>query len=372
MRRRDPRWLVGLVVLGLAVLGVVAAGCSDSGDLVESGGSSTVQLTPIGDPGVDASPFPTGRGTATAAGTDLVVISSTWPPAPVIDAALRSEDGSWWELPSLPFTGFIHLATAGDRAVAGGVACTDSRCEEGELAFAMLSEDHTEWIRLKAPDIPMSVTETELTTSPGPTAFAEFAVGASTYSVSPKGEFVGWTAQPIPGSGGSSYEFGCSSGDTYASMNIQNIDVNDYVKLGYAQEMTGDVYVQPVGGSEQPVSVARVPPGTVSTFGYLCSGNDMLIEHNSTESVFHIDTRTWEITPSNFDSLPSIGVSPISGRLAISADGSTAFLTVCSGPVYRRSSPGQWEDTGAIGCVFATDSQVLVIGEDRIVTAVWP
>ena len=372
MRRRDSRWLVGLVVLGLAVLGVLAAGCSGSGDLAASGGSSTVQLTPIGDPGVDASPFPTGRGTATAAGTDLVVISSTWPPAPVIDAALRSEDGSWWELPSLPFTGFIHLATAGDRAVAGGVACTDSRCEEGELAFAMLSEDHTEWIRLKAPDIPMSVTETELTTSPGPTAFAEFAVGASTYSVSQKGEFVGWTAQPIPGSGGSSYEFGCVSGDTYASMNIQNIDVNDYVKLGYAQEMTGDVYVQPVGGSEQPVSVARVPPGTVSTFGYLCSGNDMLIEHNSTESVFHIDTRTWEITPSNFDSLPSIGVSPISGRLAISADGSTAFLTVCSGPVYRRSSPGQWEDTGAIGCVFATDSQVLVIGEDRIVTAVWP
>ena len=372
MRRRDPRWLVGLVVLGLAVLGVVAAGCSDSEDLVESGRSSTVQLTPIGDLGVDASPFPTGRGTATAAGTDLVVISSTWPPAPVIEAALRSEDGSWWELPSLPFTGFIHLATAGDRAVAGGVACTDSRCEEGELAFAMLSEDHTEWIRLKAPDIPMSVTETELTTSPGPTAFAEFAVGASTYSVSQKGEFVGWTAQPIPGSGGSSYEFGCSSGDTYASMNIQNIDVNDYVKLGYAQEMTGDVYVQPVGGSEQPVSVARVPPGTVSTFGYLCSGNDMLIEHNSTESVFHIDTRTWEITPSNFDSLPSIGVSPISGRLAISADGSTAFLTVCSGPVYRRSSPGQWEDTGAIGCVFATDSQVLVIGEDQMVTAVWP
>ena len=350
MRRRDPRWLVGLVVLGLAVLGVVAAGCSDSGDLVESGGSSTVQLTPIGDPGVDASPFPTGRGTATAAGTDLVVISSTWPPAPVIDAALRSEDGSWWELPSLPFTGFIHLATAGDRAVAGGVACTDSRCEEGELAFAMLSEDHTEWIRLKAPDIPMSVTETELTTSPGPTAFAEFAVGASTYSVSQKGEFVGWTAQPIPGSGGSSYEFGCVSGDTYASMNIQNIDVNDYVKLGYAQEMTGDVYVQPIGGSEQPVSVARVPPGT--------------------ESAFHIDTRTWEITPSNFDSLPSIGASTISGRLAISADGSTAFLTEGVGPVYRRSSPGQWEDTGAIGQVFATDSQDLVIGEDQIVTAV--
>ena len=369
MRRRDSRWLVRLAVLG-AVLGVLAAGCSGSGDLAGSEGSSTVQLRPIGDLGVDASPFPTGRGTATAAGTDLVVISSTWPPAPVIDAALRSEDGSWWELPSLPFTGFIHLATAGDRAVAGGVACTDSRCEEGELAFAMLSEDHTEWIRLKSPEIPMSVTETELTTSPGPTALAEFAVGASTYSVSQKGELVDWTPQPIPGSGGSSYEFGCSSGDTYASMNIQNIDVNDYVKLGYAQEMTGDVYVQPVGGSEQPVSVARVPPGTVSSFGYLCSGNDMLIEHNSTESVFHIDTRTWEITPSNFDSLPSIGVSPISGRLAISADGSTAFLTVCSGPVYRRSSPGQWEDTGAIGCVFATDSQVLVIGEDQTVTAV--
>ena len=89
MRRREPHCLVGLVVLGLAVLGVLAAGCAGSGDLAASGGSSTVQLTPIGDLGVDASPFPTGRGTATAAGTDLVVVSSTWPPAPVIDAALR-------------------------------------------------------------------------------------------------------------------------------------------------------------------------------------------------------------------------------------------------------------------------------------------
>ena len=36
-------------------------------------------------------------------------------------------------------------------------------------------------------------------------------------------------------------------------------DLNDAVSLGYVQEMTGDVYVQPVGGYDPPVPVAPVP-----------------------------------------------------------------------------------------------------------------
>lgn len=368
MRRHGWNWLVGLAVLGLA-----AVGCDeqDSGDAVAPGSSSMAELAPIGDPGADASPFPIDRGTATAAGTDLVVISPGRPSA-AIDAALRREDGSWWELPSLPFTGFIHLATAGDRAVAGGVACGDGGCQDGELAFAMLSEDHSEWVRLDAPDIALSVTETELTTSPGPAPFAEFAIGSSAYSVDPQGEFDGWRPRPIPGLAGGSSEFGCAAGDTYASMPLQILDPNQGARLGHAQEMTGDVHVQPVGGAEEPVAVGPIPPGTVSTYDFLCAGDDMVINHDGTETTFHIDTRTWESLPSNYDTLGSIWASPISGRLAIAPDGSTAFLTGGGGPVYRRNSPGQWDDTGAVGFVFATDSQVLVIGEDRTVTTVWP
>lgn len=367
MGRSHRRWLVGLALVGL-----LAAGCTDTGDAVSTDRSSTTELTPIGDPGVDRSPFPIGRGAATAAGNDLVVISTERPPASVIDAALRRADGSWWELPQLPFRGFIHLATAGDRAVAGGVACIDSRCGDGELAFAMLSEDHTEWIRLDAPDVELSVTETELTTSPGPSELAGFAVGATTYSVDSNGELVEWEPQPIPADDGGPYEFGCTSGDTYASMRLEIFDLNEIGTRGYVQEMTGNVYVQSVGGSEDPVPVAPVPPGTVSSYGYLCAGNNMIIGHDGTESVFHIDTRTWETVPSNFESLPSIGVSPISGRLAVASDRSTVFLTEGGGPVYRRTGPGQWDDTGASGHVFATDSDVLVIGDDQAVAKVWP
>lgn len=357
-------------MLSLSVLGCGDAEQAD--DVRDAGGAVAAELTPIGDPGVDASPFPIDRGTVTAAGTDLVVISSSWPPGQEIEAALRREDGSWWKLPPLPFTGFIHLATAGDRAVAGGVACGDGSCQEGELAFAMLSEDHSEWVRLDAPEVALSVTETELTTSPGPAEFAEFAIGSSTYSVDSQGEFDGWTPRPIPGPAAGSSEFGCAAGSTYASMPLQVLDVNEGVKVGHMQEMAGDVHVQPIGGSTDPVAVAPVPPGTVSAYGYFCAGNDMVIHHAGSETTFHIDTRTWQVAPSNFDSLGDGQVFPVSGRLAVAPDGSSAFLTGGGGPVYRRNSPGQWDDTGAVGFVFATDSQVLVIGEDRTVTTVWP
>ena len=124
MRRHGWNWLVGLAVLGLA-----AVGCDeqDSGDAVAPGSSSMAELAPIGDPGADASPFPIDRGTVTAAGTDLVVISSSWPPGQEIEAALRREDGSWWKLPPLPFTGFIHRWPGASPAAMAAVRRVSSR-----------------------------------------------------------------------------------------------------------------------------------------------------------------------------------------------------------------------------------------------------
>ena len=127
------------------------------------------------------------------------------------------------------------------------------------------------------------------------------------------------------------------------------------------------MYVQRLGGFEQPVPVAAVPLGTVTSYSYMCAGNNMIIDHNGTESVFHIDTRTWEITPSGFDAVGGGGVSPISGRLAVASDRETVFLEGA-----RRSGAGMWEPTGVDGHVFATDAEILVIGDDRAATKVSP
>ena len=365
MRGDDRRWLAGLAIVML-----LAGGCADRGQAVDVDGDPTQELTRIGEPGVDRAPFPIDRGVATAAGDDLVVISGEWPPTERIDAALRRADATWWELPSLPFRGFIHLATAGDRAIAGGVACTDGGCDNGELAFAMLDEDHGGWTRLDAPPVDLRVTETELTSSFAPSDTAEFFVGSNLYSINEHGELADWRPRPIPGVGGSSYDFGCRVDDSYFSMITHSVDLNDAANRGYVQEMTGDVHVQPIGGSDPPVPVAPVLPGTVSAYHYLCAGNLMIIDHDGTESVFHTDTRMWERSPSNFHTL-GLTMSPISGRVAVSPDRSTLFLAN-SGPVVRRVGPGTWEDTGTVGSVFATDAQVLALDHEGTVTVLWP
>lgn len=367
MRGDDRRWLAGLAIVML-----LAGGCTDRGQAVDVDGDPTQEFTRIGEPGVDRAPFPIDRGVATAAGDDLVVISGAWPPGNRIDAALRRADGSWWELPPLPFSGFIHLATAGDRAIAGGVACADARCQDGELAFAMLDENLGGWTRLDAPQVDLPVTETELTTSPGPTDLAEFSIGSNNYAVDEHGRIVDWRPQPIPGVGGDAFEFACRVGDEHVSMLMVSGDLNEAVRRGYLQEATGEVYVQPIGGSEAPTPVASVPPGTVTMYGYLCAGNQMVIDHDGTEAVFHTDNRTWERVPSNYGAVVGhgVGVSPISGRLAVGPDG-TAYSAE-SGGVVRRVGPGAWEHTGSSGSVFATDAQVLALDQEGTVTVLWP
>ena len=82
MRGDDRRWLAGLAIVML-----LAGGCTDRGQAVDVDGDPTQEFSRIGEPGVDRAPFPIDRGVATAAGDDLVVISGAWPPGNRIDAA---------------------------------------------------------------------------------------------------------------------------------------------------------------------------------------------------------------------------------------------------------------------------------------------
>lgn len=357
-------------VFAVVILGVFASGCSDSGESAGPDGSAPVEPTPTGDPGIDQAPFPVGRGAATPAGDDLVLISSIYDPNQ-IDAALRRKDGTWWQLPPVPLVGAIQLATAGDRAVAGGIACSDDQCTAGELAFAMLSDDHTKWTRLDVTEVPLSPSETELTTSPGPAELAQFQVGSETYSIDDSGDLVEWTPQPVTSSEPESlqYELGCAAGEDYFSMAMALVDPTGS-GAATQQQVTGDVYVQPVGGSEEPVSVGQVPPEVATSSGNICAGGLMTLETGDTQWSFDMAARSWSSAPSNLSEIGAF-ISPIGGRLATAPDASTVFL---QGPnsVIRRTGTGLWEDTGVAGHVFATDSAVLVIDQDQDVTQVWP
>lgn len=71
--------------------------------------SESVRLERIDDPGVDRSPFEATYGSATAAGSDLVVIDAGSGAESRHRSALRREDGTWWTLPDLPFRGYIQV-----------------------------------------------------------------------------------------------------------------------------------------------------------------------------------------------------------------------------------------------------------------------
>ncbi|MGB6056909.1 MAG: hypothetical protein WBF71_01490 [Microthrixaceae bacterium] len=301
-------------------------------------------------------------GTAAAAGDDLVVID--WRSG---EAALRRADGTWWKLPSAPFNGSLQMATAGNRAVTGGIACTNSGCTKGELAFAMLNEEHTAWTRLEAPKVPLSPSDTEMTTAPGPTKFAEFLIGKGTYLVDPDGEVSEWTPQPTPSVGVSAGDQGCTVGDSYLS--VKYITKAEAAATP-ASEITRDVYVQPVGGADEPVSVGPVPPGPMPQM-LLCTTNHLTVSDNATQAILDVASRTWITGPSNLMEMSDSFISPISGRLASAPDGSTAFLQATGNRIIKRARGGLWDDTGVTGHVYSTNTAVLVIGEDRSVTTVW-
>jgi hypothetical protein len=283
---------------------------------------------------------------------------------------LRRDDGTWWKLPPVPFEGYAQLATAGDRAVVGGIACTDSGCSEGELAFAMLAEDRSGWVRLDAPDVELSPSETEMTSSPGPSPFAEFAIGAEHYSIDERGEVDAWSRVPTEGPPGSA-EYGCFVGDTYLSVHL-NLGVPSETGEPTWPRIVGDVYVQQVGDSTAPLSVGPVPPGP-ATPTYFCAAGALIIDDGVARASFDVASGSWESGPSNLAQVGGfVSISPITGRLATSPDGSTAFTESANG-VLRQTTPGVWEPTGTFGRVFATGSSVLVIADDdQTVTQVWP
>lgn len=340
----------------------VAAACTGSGDDVAAPTSTTAPV-PIGEPGLDEAPFAPSYGSAAGDGDDLIVLSTLSGPARNA-TALRRSDGTWWRLPSLPFGGYVQLAPAGDRAVAGGIACVDDDCDAGELAFAILAEDRSEWIRLDAPEVELSVQETELTTSPGPGPFAEFQVGAEQYSVDDRGELVDWLPEPVPDRR-DGFEVGCNVGDSYVS----TVSVRGQLDADPGPAFPGDVYVQTVGGDAEPESLGAVPVPTDPL--YVCAAGRVSFGGAGTQAVLDVDAGTWTTGPTNLVEMRAF-MSPISGRLASSPDGSTAFMQSTVHGIIRRVGDGLWEPTGVDGHVFSTGDQVLVIGDDQQVSEVWP
>lgn len=358
-------------VAAAAVVSLVGCGGVQADDRAQA---ETSALEPIGQPGVDRSPFDATYGSATSAGSDLVVIeaaSATGRRA----TALRQTDGTWWALPDLPFEGYIQLASANDRAVAGGIGCTNGDCSEGELVFAMLSEDQTEWVQLEVPDVELSPTETEMTTTPGLGEFADFGVGDG-YRVDDAGVVsrLDGELQYLPGTelgtNGKSNEVGCSFGDSYFSMQTAYPNPERIV-LGDHPGLVGDIYVQELDDSAGPESLGPVLPGAPVAGAVLCEPGAVTVHGPDTAATFDIDSRTWTTGPSNLLGL-TLGTSPISGRYVTASDGTVFEQSSRENRIIRHLGGGMWEDTGAAGHVFATDDAVLVIGADRSVTVVDP
>lgn len=364
--RSATRWRLG----SLVAVALVGVGCTERDEEVRAETDAPVELSPMGEPGSDRSPFPVEHGTGTGDGDDLVVISPNYGPGPY-EAALRRADGTWWELPPVPFDGHVQLATAGDRAVAGGVACAGWRCSDGELAFAILAEDRSGWVRLDAPDVALSPTNTEITTSPDLGPFARFSIGTETYSVDERGDVDAWSPMSTVGPPGS-VEHGCYVEDTYVSVHL-NLGVPSESGEPTWPRIVGDVHVQQVSDSTPPTSVGPVPPGP-ATPTYFCAGGDLIIDDGVAQGSFDVASGSWESGPSNLADVGGfVSISPITGRLATSPDGSTAFLVSTNAGVLRRTTPGAWNPTGAFGHVFTTGVSVLVIAhDDQTVTEVWP
>ncbi len=365
MRSATWFWLGGLAVAVLMV-----SGCTDRDDRVRAEPDVPVELSPLGEPGSLRSPYSASYGTGTGDGDDLVVISPNYGQGPY-EAALRRSDGTWWQLPPVPFEGYAQLATAGDRAVVGGISCTNSGCTEGKLTVAMLAEDRSSWVSLDAPDVELSPSETEMTTSPGPSPLAEFAIGAEHYSIDERGEVDDWSPVPTGGPPGSA-EYGCFVEDTYVSVHV-NLGVPSERGEPTRPGIVGDVFVQQVNDSAPPVSVGPVPPG-LSTPTYFCAAGALIIDNGVAQASLDVASGSWESGPSNLAQVDgSVFISPIAGRLATSPDGLIAFLQSSNAGVLRRSAPGVWEPTGTFGHVFATGTSALVIAnEDQTVTEVWP
>jgi len=360
------RWRGSTLAATCAVIAVVSAcGSAFSG---HSGPSTSV---PSGV--VESLPFTVARGTLTADGDDLVAIEGRLSAGPPLRAAIRRDGGTWTDLPDLPFAGFLQLATADGRAVAGGIACTDRRCRGGELAFAMLDAQRERWIRLDAPKVALPVSETELTSAPGPAEFASFAVGGSQYLVSSEGR-----VQLAPGQRADGRtRTGCTVGGTEVSIDYDVVPPPDGVAALPSLVLGSDVRLRSIELVRPGELVSPPPAGVGPHWRILCAAGRFTIYDDSAEAVLDLATRTWSISPSNFiaaggDAWPG---TSIAGSGASARDGDTAFV-MATGRVLSRVGDGDWSliETNEIEVdqVFATDVAAFAVGADgRTVQEIW-
>lgn len=236
----------------------------------------------------------------------------------------------------------------------------------------MLSDDYTEWVRLDAPPVEFLPSETELTTGPGLGEFAEFVIGTG-YKVNERGDVSDrvWNPKRLPGTvtgeDGVVNEVGCSVNETYYSVQIAFPDPAN-VGFGTVGELTGDIYAQPLDGSGEPESLGPVPHGAAGSFETLCAGGAVTVYGPGSAASFDIASSTWTIGPSNLQEL-TFWVSPISGRFASGSDGTVYVRADPGGEVIRQVEGAMWESTGAKGHVFPTTEAIVIIGDDRSVTA---
>lgn len=365
------------VVAVLVVLcAVTLSGCGRT-EQVRADGGAPVELEALDTGGQDRSPHVISYGRATGDGDDLVVIDG-WGDScgdrRTTAAALRRSDGSWWQLPPVPFRGYVQLASADGRAVAGGIACTedtgpDGMDGEGRLQFAILRRDRAGWDPVDAPDVDLSVSETEMTTTPGPAALAGFAIGGETYRVDRDGRLAAWVPSSVRVPAGSR-QIDCVVGDQWVSVGLAFVGASESDPVG-APLYSGDVWVQRVGSDEAPRSLGSVP-AEVGPGAMVCVGGRVSFGDRGTQAVLELASGQWSTSPTNLAELTGRFVSPIGGRMAASPDGAAAFLQGSNSSIIRRIGSGAWESTGAVGHVFPTGSEVLVIADDGAVSSVWP
>jgi hypothetical protein len=365
------------VVAVIVVLCAVAlSGCGRT-EQIRADGGAPVELEALDTGGQDRSPYVISYGRATGDGDDLVVIDG-WGDScgnsRTTAAALRRSDGSWWQLPPVPFRGYVQLASADGRAVAGGIACTedtgpDGMDGEGRLQFAILRRDRAGWDPVDAPDADLSVSETEMTTTPGPGAFAGFAIGSQTYWIDADGRFVEWVPNSVRVPSGAR-QVDCASSDRVVSVGALFVEISDANPVG-SPDYTGEVWSQRIGGDGSPEPLGSVPPD-VAPGPMVCSAGTVSFGDRGTQAVLDLSTGSWTTAPTNLAELSGGFVSPIAGRLAGSPDGTVTFLQASGSQIIQRVGAGLWQPTGAVGHVFPTGSEVLVIADDGAVSSVWP
>ena len=357
-------------VIGLCLAAATMPACS-------IGDGSAATTTSVPSSSVEEVPFPISRGAAAGDGDDLVVIESrgVGDGDDPLRAVLRRDDGTWVDLPDLPFSGFLQLATADGRAVVGGIACTDGSCEGGEVAFAMLDPHRQRWIRLDAPHDTLPVDETELTSSAGRGELAQFAVGATGYLVSSDGH-----VQRAPGyDADGRTRTGCTVDDTEVTVDHSLVPPPEGVAALPALVLGQDVRLRPIDRKPPGTRVDPPPEGVGPAWQVLCVAGRFTILDDATEAVLDVDARTWTLGPSNLAAAGGSGCCLLyAGRVASAPDGETAFVLTSQG-LLSRVGDGDWGpvDTGGrrVDQVFSTGSAVLAVENDGMersfVTEIW-